>query len=87
MNFQYFLNQLLTTDEAGYAIFWLTNSSGAGWLLFINCIINQAIDNSLYLTLVDVIYSQTGDTARNTYLISQAPAVGAPLITARATIA
>lgn len=85
MNFQYFLNQLLTPDEAGYAIFWLTNSSGAGWLLFINCIISQSIDNALYLTLIDVIYSQTGDGPRNTYLISQAPAVGVPINEAIAT--
>lgn len=87
MNFQYFMNQLLTPDESAIAISWLTNNGSVGWLYFMNCIIDQAIDNALYLTIVDVIYFQTADTTRNTYLISQAPAVGAPLVTARATIA
>lgn len=87
MNFQYFLNQLLTPAEAETAIFWMINNGGSGYLYLINCLINQAIDNALYLTIVDVIYFQTGDSTRNTYLISQAPAVGAPLVTARATIA
>lgn len=87
MNFQYFMNQLLTTDESDIALFWMFNNNGTGLRYYTNCIINQAIDNALYLTIVDVIYSQTGDGTRNTYLISQAPAVGAPLVTARATIA
>lgn len=87
MNLQYFFNQLLTQAEAEIVIFWLFNNGPPMLLMYSNCIINQAIDNALYLTVVDVVFSQTGDATRNTYLISQAPAVGAPLVTPRATIA